>query len=145
MNREIKFRGRVLNNGNHRHSGDWVYGYYWTNEVGNHFIRITLDDFENFILEDIEVDGKTIGQYIGLEDKNDQPIYEGDIVKYVYKSKEEVKERIYVVYFDVGCFYCLDKNKQIGSSVGYYTTLVKGNGLKVIGNICEHKELIEKD
>lgn len=21
--------------------GNWVYGYYWTNEAGNHFIRVT--------------------------------------------------------------------------------------------------------
>ena len=83
--------------------------------------------------------------FTGLKDKNDKDIYEDDIVSHVYKSNGIIKEKIYIVCFDLGCFYCLDKNKRMGSSVGYYTTLVRGNGLEVVGNIHANLELLGRE
>jgi uncharacterized phage protein (TIGR01671 family) len=83
-----------------------------------------------------------IMQYTGLNDKNCKEIYEGDILKYSYRRKEETLSRLFIVSFDNGCFICLDKNSKFYSTVGYYATLAKGNDLEVIGNIYENPELL---
>ena len=88
MPREIKFRGKRIDN------GEWVYGYLFTtpltNETGiaDHFLsgqekKYQICDEHGVVFE---IDIKTVGQFIGREDKNGKEIYEKDIVKFIYNK-----------------------------------------------------------
>ena len=92
MDREIKFRGKRLDN------GEWVYGYYLyasngkleadPDEMPLHLIYSYTDRhfLDNFYI----VDPATVGQFIGRQDGHGQDMYEGDKAIWIAKANAEL-------------------------------------------------------
>ena len=125
--RKIKFRGKRIDN------GEWVYGYY-------------IAVFSHSIVDNIgvafEVESKTIGQFTGLYDKNNTPIYEGDLIKYACGGTEDyVIQEIDEVFFnnEYGTFeIAINKNKENSEVLGFWLAdLYEDSFYQVIGNIYD--------
>ena len=133
--REILFRGKRIDN------GKWVYGYYWTNEIGNHFIKAIKSKDDNFVsnptTNDFEVNPETVGQCTGTKDKNEKKIFEGDIL--------DDSESIIIVKFAYGEFIIKYKTL-MGRWINYGTLFdyLDDYEVETVGNIYDNPELVKE-
>lgn len=133
--REILFRGKAINRVKGREyrtsykNNDWVYGLV-TEMYDDRFPNLPATMRNTDGVSNIDVDYKSIGQYIGLTDKNGKKIFEGDILKYKNKSPCEI------AYID-SQFVMMWKN--------FYRNFerVYDDEIEVIGNIHDNPELLE--
>ena len=139
MNREIKFRGKIVEN------GEWVYGCYFYGYQNYSYMEtkekkhyIEWYDEQNHYHVD-EVIPSTVGQYTGLKDKNGKEIWEGDRVKancsyfYDLPTEETPYQRIRsteVVEYKDGHLNC---------KIDTFT--IKNYNMVVIGNIHDKEEV----
>ena len=100
----------------------WIYGNLIIDGAGNPHIN-TLDE---------KIDPETVGQYTGMRDKNGQRIFEGDIIEANNGHKGYVK--FVDGQFNSFC-YCHG-----GAGCDIYS-----DNARVIGNIYDNPELLEKD
>lgn len=123
--REIKFRGKRLDN------GEWVYGDYHHRAGGTHCIIDMQPNFQGKVVYVvIQVDAETVGQFIGLRDKNGKEIYFGDIVRNKYGDTGKV------VWFP-DCSIRIDWG---GGDIHFIDLDLE---LEVVGNIYDNPELLE--
>ena len=127
--REILYRGARMED------GKFVYGSLVfvkendksENELPHIVISYGPDTFDWF-----EVEPETVGQYTGIDDREGEKIFEGDIFKI------GAENNIYTVRFDYGCFLAYEDDVQVGILAELATMFVK-----VIGNIHDNKELLK--
>ena len=132
--RDVKFRGQTI-------SGEWVYGYFTVLKR-----RVGDVDAGTYISNDAglpfayAVRPETVCESTGLKDKNDNDIYEGDIV--VGHGGLTM-----AVAFYLGAFGHYDRDGQffpIGRQFLLRWKDDKSQHAEIIGNIYENKELLEE-
>ena len=130
--REIKFRGQRIDN------NECIYGYYVKDPKGQH--RIYCKPFDEASSNTYHfVKEESVGQYIGLKDKNGKEIYESDIVNQeIWISVGKYERAIGVVKYRIVGFTCECVGDYIGSNAK-----VNSNAI-VIGNIYENPELLKQ-
>lgn len=146
--REILFRGKRVDN------GEWVYGNFCMDAreqfdnvcCCDGFIR--LYDKNKGKMQTHEVERATVGQYTGMNDKNGQRIFEGDIVRITwYAFERKPVHGIYdVVYVTCG-FYVKQNDRLRGLLISYATAKTQNCGIEVevIGNIHDNPKLVERE
>lgn len=131
MNRVIKFRGKVIDNGGlfrNRKNGEWIYS-------SESFVHTDEGIFIGKYNEEIKVDPNTVGQYTGITDESGLEIYEGDIVSIDCGGVNAI---LPVLYQD-GCFVLIDDDS------AYDLINEPRENITVIGNIYDNPELLENE
>lgn len=93
--REILFRGKCNEIG--KYNGQWIEGFYAVDDGKPLIAHSTNNGLNGYFCEP-----GSIGEYTGMQDKNNRKIFEGDIV--VINTSEKRKIKKYRVEFDNGIF-----------------------------------------
>ncbi len=138
MNREIKFRGQRVDN------GEWVYGdliQSFCEDKAYIDINHCFDIKHILVNPPIEVDKETVGQFTGLKDKSGKEIYEGDFIRLKYPNDLRIKTNA-IILFDYGTNSLRFKVYESTELYVLYNHLPKYLDFEVIGNIKDNPELL---
>ena len=147
--REILFKAKRIDN------GEWIEGYY-TERNGKTFIGIDIsiysDMFEVFctpVIRWFEVNQETLCQFTGLCDKNENKIWENDIIKYHFgEIYAPIKYGCYQNCFDsqkaehIGFYVDWPDDKCLRKDLGYWIDMVYAIP---VGNIFDNPELLQEE
>jgi len=147
MNREIKFRGKRITIGKIE---GWVFGFYNAKKNGDIILHRILYQPEGMnYTENVNVSGKTVGQFTGFHDKNGKEIYEGDILEIM--TENDVNINVICEfgsahrYMDtgvlcdiIGFYFVLPNGKKTFPIVYNYQGKHDSEIMEVIGNIHDH-------
>ena len=127
--REILFRGKRIDN------GEWVEGLYTENCISHASGCAIIEDY----FEKYDVKRDTVGQYIGLNDRNGNRIFEGDLLqRYSDYFGRLIGTPCLVKYDEFNCSCC----------DGIYGWMFRGGDIRsykeyeIVGNIHDNPELI---
>lgn len=126
--RPIKFRGKS------RHTGKWFYGNLY---VEDSFGRTRICTPGRSCLD---IDPKTVGQFIGLYDKDGKEIYEGDILRFGNSPSDvcEVKWNESIAAFCIRFYFDDEISIRL---LGEWVECEKN--IAIIGNIHDNPELMK--
>ena len=128
--REILFKGKRADN------GEWVLSVNLIQKYHNETKKVYFPKaIETSCC--VEVIHETVGQYIGLTDKNGKKIFEGDIVR-----DEQSGYECFIKWFpEYACFGLANNSGHMEDDVDEFVMSL--NDLIVIGNIHDNSEYME--
>lgn len=124
--------------------GEWKYGYLIEDEGISYIINSVMEANDEYITigEWCSVEPETVGISTGLVDKNDQEIFEGDIIRYgtnVAEIKRHPTLGFYTVVDGREIFFgdemSIDDFEEVAEEVS--------KTFEIIGNIYENPELLK--
>lgn len=135
--REILFRGKTYND-------KWVQGLLV--QMDDHLTQIRKLGSDGIGYYDYSIVPSTVGQFIGLTDKNGKKIFEGDILKIIHKYQspfdDDTKE-----YTDITTDVVFFDDEGLCFSYGKSPFLCVVDNVtaeyEVVGNIHDTPELLE--
>lgn len=146
MNREILFRGKTK-------KGNWIEGTVLRTKEDTYICYLDQFDDDLFISPKNIIHSvipESVGQYIGLEDKNGRRIFEGDILKRTCYDPKTGGQNEYnsVVYYSEKCTQVGWRVKNSTKTGGWSGVLgrnkIFNNHAEVIGNVTDNPELISQ-
>ncbi|MFE5643269.1 YopX family protein [Rhodococcus sp. NPDC056516] len=130
MSRVIRFRGR------HVVTGEWFYGSLLAPNIIGVIEQNDKRDGRGRrpeLAEFCVVDPETVGQFVGLLDRSNKEIYEGDILQ---SGRALTRPRI--VTFSQAQFILEGSMLSLSGEIG------TNENIEVIGNLYEHPHLLEE-
>ena len=151
MNREIIFRGKCVPDS--KYAGEWVTGGYvpLSGDITPNNEGLIMRFLGGNTTITYHVDPDTVGQFIGLVDKNGVRIFEGDIVRQRDLTFGLKFDGVVVYNSEIGCFRIHSENNGVTMRMGFEASEVYNDGkctvpvkyeYEVIGNIHDNSELL---
>lgn len=138
--RPIEFRGKITGSQQvEQIKNGWIYGGFFENKI----ISRNMNERSSYLgfYSEVEIIPETVGQYIGLKDKNSKKIFEGDIVEIIeidaYGSLDWNRVKGKVIFLE-GAWLVTDNRS---FAIPLWS---EANEIKVIGNIYENPDLLEE-
>ena len=152
MNREIIFRGKCVPDS--KYAGEWVTGGYvpLSGDITPNNEGLIMRFLGGNTTITYHVDPDTVGQFIGLVDKNGVRIFEGDIVRQRDLTFGLKFDGVVVYNSEIGCFRIHSENNGVTMRMGFEASEVYNDGkctvpvkyeYEVIGNIHDNFDLMK--
>lgn len=123
---EILFCGKQISD------GGWVYGYPYSDGKKSY---IAYEGKKDCIIH--EVVPETLKPYTGLLDKNSQKIFEGNIIKAIWRYLSNIYTVVGIVKYDNAAFFLETDDHYL-----FFEDNIFSAECEVIGNIYDNPELI---